>query len=104
MAEAAVLFVDSFKVMMKEIESMRTRAASVETMLEGNAIRLCERWGASAVLLKNGEIAVVEEAARAPVDIPRLFGAHSGRIGGATDYRDWAGAERGKRVLTVFGR
>ena len=69
MAEAAVLFVDSWKVLMKEVEVMRTRAASVETMLEGNAIALCERWGASAVLLKNGEIAVVEEAAKSPVDI-----------------------------------
>ena len=89
MAEAANLFAESFKVMMKEIESMRTRAASVETMLEGNAIRLCERWGASAVLLKNGEIAVVEEAARAPVDIAS---------GGAVFVKLYEGGSLGARV------
>ena len=47
---------------------------------------------------------IVRGVAQAAGEDPRLFGAHSGRIGGATDYRDWAGAERGKRVLTVFGR
>ena len=69
MAQAEALFVKTYEVMKNAIDSVQSRAASVETMLEGNALALCERWGASAVVLKNGEIAVVEEAAKSPVDI-----------------------------------
>ena len=53
---------------------------------------------------------IAKEVARAAGEaLVDEFNGHSGRIGGASDYCDWAeehggGVEAGKRVLEVFGR
>ena len=47
---------------------------------------------------------VARRVALAAGEEPSDFGAHSLRIGGASDYRDLAGPEHGRRLLNVFGR
>ena len=46
----------------------------------------------------------MKAVAAAARDDPSQFGAHSARIGGATDYRDLVGDEVARRVLKARGR
>lgn len=62
------------------------------------------RGGASSAYATKDMAAIAKRVAVAAGEPPDDFGAHSGRIGGATDYRDLTGADAGRRVLKAFGR
>ena len=62
------------------------------------------RGGADSAVDTSDVARVAKSVARAAGESGLLHGAHSGRIGGATDYRDLKGLEAGKRILKFFGR
>ena len=61
--------------------------------------------GGAAAAYTTGDVGrIARQVALAAGEEPSDFGAHSLRIGGASDYRDLAGPEHGRRLLNVFGR
>ena len=65
--------------------------------------RTC-RGGAEAAFETRDVAEIVRAVVTAAGDDPAEFGAHSARIGGASDYRDLVGDAVARRVLKVRGR
>ena len=66
--------------------------------------RRTARGGAESAYATTDVAQLVKAVAAAAGDDPSQFGAHSARIGGASDYRDLVGDEVARRVLKARGR
>ena len=84
------------------LEDRRLLGASAA--LDTPVFRTSARGGAAAAYDTQDVLRVVRRVATAAGDRAADFGAHSLRIGGATDFRDLLGAKRAKGVLKGRGR
>ena len=64
----------------------------------------CRRILFSYFIYETRDVANIVRAVATTGDDPTAFGAHSARIGGATDYRALVGDVVARRVLKVRGR
>ena len=90
--------------LLREAWAEDVRLLGEEAAREAPIFRRSPRGGAGEAYETRDVTAIVREVAAAAGDDPSQFGAHSARIGGATDFRDLLGPEAGKRVLKVRGR
>ena len=66
---APKLFETTVAALRAELRTAERGRGGIEALLVGSAEELNERWGSSAVLLKNGEFQVVAAAAGKPVEV-----------------------------------
>ena len=80
------------------------RLLGAEAALDAPVFRRSLRGGAEDAYDTGDVLAIAREVAQAAGDDPAAMGAHSFRIGAATDFRDLLGAESARRVLKARGR
>ena len=75
-----------------------------EAARDSPIFRKAARGGAGTAYNTSHVARIAKKVAEAAGERASNFGAHSFRIGGASDYRDLKGPSEGRRLLDVFGR